>query len=135
MKRYFTLIAVTALAYSLYAQPNGGPVDMAGDLKQAYTAGKNKIPAAAEQMPESGYSFQPISQVRTFGQWVGHVADEQAAWCGPVAGNVKDLAGGSKTTKEDLLACAPRILRDLRCRVRWNDHGEPRRSCPDFPRS
>src|SRR5579871_4635006 len=104
MKVCFLLIASAALVSSLHGQNKGAPADMATDLKQQYAGGKTKIIAAAEQMPEAGYSFQPTPEERNFGQWVGHVADEQAAWCGAVSGNVKQLNGASKTSKTDLIA-------------------------------
>ena len=104
MKSCFTFIAAAALVCPLLSQQKGAPADMATDLKQAYNGGKNKIIAAAEQMPEAGYAFKPTPEVRNFGQWVGHVADEQFQWCGAVTGNVKQVDVASKTTKADLLA-------------------------------
>lgn len=41
---------------------------------------------AAEQMPESLYTFQPTKDIRTFGQLVGHVADAQYAFCSSALG-------------------------------------------------
>jgi len=104
MKTCLTLIACAALVVPLLSQQKGAPADMATDLKQSYTGGKNKIIAAAEQMPEAGYAFKPTPEVRNFGQWVGHVADEQFQWCGAVTGNVKQVDVASKTTKADLIA-------------------------------
>lgn len=84
MTRYFPLVASAMLACSLHAQQKGAPADLATDLKQNYTAGKNKIIAAAEEMPDVGYSFQPTPEERNFGGWVAHVADSQARFCGAV---------------------------------------------------
>lgn len=82
----------------------GAPLDLVGDLKQNYTAGKTKIMAAADQMPEAGYAFQPVPEERSFGQWVAHVADLQAQFCGGITGNAKQLGAAAKTTKTDLTA-------------------------------
>lgn len=108
LKPCLSLMAACLLAAPLFSQQKGAPADMATDLKQSYTAGKNKIIAAAELMPEAGYNFRPTPEVRTFGQWVGHIADEQFQWCGAVTGEVKQVDVASKTTKADLLA----VLRD-----------------------
>ena len=83
------------------AQPKGGgaPLDLVGDLKANYTGGKTKILAAADEMPDAGYAFQPTPDVRTFGQWVGHVADLQAQFCGGITGDTKQLGAAAKTTK------------------------------------
>src|SRR5260370_38650069 len=77
---------------------------MAAGLKQNYAAGKTKIIAGAGQMPESGYDFKPTPEQMTYGQWVGHIADLQANFCGGVTGNAKRLGAGQKTAKADLVA-------------------------------
>ena len=104
--RHSTIIVFALCACALYAQPKGGgaPLDLVGDLKANYTAGKNKILAAADQMSEAGYAFQPVPEERNFGQWVGHVADLQAQFCGGITGDTKQLGAASKTTKADLVA-------------------------------
>ena len=104
MTRYFPLVASAILICALQAQQKGAPADLAADLKQNYTAGKNKIMAAAEEMPDTGYSFQPTPEERNFGAWVAHLADSQAAFCGMVSGNPKQLNAASKTSKADLQA-------------------------------
>jgi hypothetical protein len=102
--KYFTLVLAAAGACALHAQPKGAPLDLVGDLKQNYNAGKTKILAAADQMPEAGYAFQPVPEERSFGQWVAHVADLQAQFCGGITGDTKQLGAASKTTKADLVA-------------------------------
>jgi hypothetical protein len=104
MIRHFPLLASAILVCSLQAQQNGAPADLATDLKQNYTSGKNKIVAAAEEMSEAGYSFQPTPEERNFGAWVAHLADSQATFCGAVSGNPKKLDAASKTSKADLVA-------------------------------
>jgi uncharacterized damage-inducible protein DinB len=46
--------------------------------------------AAAEQMPESDYSYRPSDEVRTFGQVVGHLANTQYMFCGTISGGESD---------------------------------------------
>jgi uncharacterized damage-inducible protein DinB len=104
MKIYPLLMVCAALAMTVCAQPKGAPADAAADLKQNYTAGKTKIIAAADQMPESGYDFKPVPEEMTFGGWVAHIADLQAQFCGIVTGSPKQLNAGQKTAKADLVA-------------------------------
>ena len=47
---------------------------------------KGYLIAAAEQMPEEYYGYQPTEVVRTFGQIVGHVADAAFMFCGTASG-------------------------------------------------
>src|SRR5260370_20494836 len=57
-----------------------------------------------EEMPEENYRFKPTTEVRTFAQIVGNVADVQARSCSAVNGAPKSLNASSKTTKTDLVA-------------------------------
>ena len=47
---------------------------------------KGYLIAAAEQMPEEFYGYQPTSEVRTFGQIVGHVANAVGMFCATATG-------------------------------------------------
>ena len=40
-------------------------------------------------MPEEGYGFKPTPEVRSFGQLIGHIADDQYAYCSAVKGEDK----------------------------------------------
>jgi uncharacterized damage-inducible protein DinB len=98
------LIASAAMALTVAAQQKGAPADFAQDLQANYNAGKTKILAAAEEMSDSGYSFAPEGEPRNFGQWVAHVADLQAQFCGGVNGEPKQLNAAQKNTKAELVA-------------------------------
>src|SRR5258708_3312812 len=77
---------------------------LSADVRQAYASVKNNLIRAAEKMPEEFYDFKPAPRVRTFGQIVGHVAQEQYLFfCGPVKGEQKSAdIERTKTTKADL---------------------------------
>ena len=75
------------------------------EAKQAYSAVKNDILKSAEKMPEENYGFKPAPRVRTFGQILGHMAEEQYFFCGSVKGEQKAVdIEKAKTSKADLLA-------------------------------
>lgn len=48
---------------------------------------KRLLVETAERMPEKDYAFRPTEGVRTFGQLIGHIADTQYFFCGPVRGD------------------------------------------------
>jgi uncharacterized damage-inducible protein DinB len=75
------------------------------EARQVYTSVKNNILRSAEKMPEENYGFKPAPRVRTFGQLLGHVAEEQYIFCSAVKGEQKaaDIEK-TKTSKADLLA-------------------------------
>jgi uncharacterized damage-inducible protein DinB len=75
------------------------------EARQVYTSVKNNILRSAEKMPEENYTFKPAPRVRTFGQILGHVAEEQYIFCGAVRGEQKAVdIEKTKTSKADLLA-------------------------------
>ena len=114
--RYSMLMLAIAGACLVQAQPKGGgaPLDLVGDLKQNYTAGKNKILAAAEEMPDAGYAFQPVPEERNFGQWVAHVADLQATVLRRHHRRYQTAGRGGQDHQGGSASRAEGILRDVR---------------------
>ncbi len=76
------------------------------DVRQAYAEIKSNILRSAEKMPEENYNFRPAPRVRTYGQILGHIAQEQYLYfCAPIKGEQKSVdIERTKTTKPDLLA-------------------------------
>src|SRR5258708_7504884 len=50
-------------------------------LRPVYGRVKDINVRAAEKMPEENYAFKPTLEVKTFGQFVGHLADSNMAMC------------------------------------------------------
>ena len=99
---------ITILAAAFAAAWLGNAQDanpLSTEARQAYSAVKNDILKSAEKMPEENYGFKPAPRVRTFGQILGHLAEEQYFFCGSVKGEHKaaDIER-AKTSKADLLA-------------------------------
>jgi len=100
MKIALTVTFVTACA--LNAQ-DANP--LMTDARHAYAEVKNNILKSAEKMPEENYGFKPAPRVRSFGQILGHVAEEQYFFCGSVKGEQKAVdVEKTKTLKADLVA-------------------------------
>ena len=74
-----------ACATTLAAQDN----PISADTKGFYTSVKNNIIKSADKMSEANFSFKPTPDVRTFAQVLGHIADGQYLFCGPVRGEEK----------------------------------------------
>ena len=102
MKTSKAIAAALAAACALYAQSTN---PLSTEARQVYTSVKNNILRSAEKMPEENFGFKPAPRVRTFGQILGHVAEEQYIFCGPVRGEQKAVdIEKTKTSKADLLA-------------------------------
>jgi len=94
------LLITLAIAGGLRAQD-----PLSTDSKFWYTTIKGFVVRAAEKMPESNYTFKPAPEVRTFGQVVGHIADDQYFFCGTVKGDNKESKiEKTATSKADLVA-------------------------------
>ena len=98
------LLAVTAASTNVCsAQSNA----LSAGLQSDYKTIRDYFIRAAEKMPEADYSFKPSPDVRTFGQQVAHVADDQYNLCSPVKGEVRKGAyrqiENSLSKKSDLV--------------------------------
>ena len=65
---------------------------LSADVKTDYKTVRDYFVGAAEKMPEANYGFRPSPDVRTFGQQVAHVADDQYNLCAPAKGEVRKAA-------------------------------------------
>lgn len=99
------MLAVTlACGPALRAQSNR----LSADAKADYASVRDYFIRSAEEMPEAGYGFKPAPDVRTFGQIVAHVADDQYNLCAPVKGETRQAAyselENTLSAKSDLVA-------------------------------
>lgn len=65
---------------------------LSSDLKKDYRSIRDYFLRAAEKMPEENYGFKPSPDVRSFGQQIAHVADDQYNLCAPARGEVRKEA-------------------------------------------
>ena len=91
-----TILAVTLTAARALNAQEANP--LSAEAQQAYTTVKNDILKSAEKMPEENYGFKPAPRVRTFGQILGHVAEEQYFFCASVKGELKAADTGTYPT-------------------------------------
>jgi uncharacterized damage-inducible protein DinB len=78
MKRLlFAMLTICAAPALAQAQGNSA----VGAVGGVYSAARDYVIAAAEQMPEAEYGFKPTPEVRSFGQLVGHIANAQFMIC------------------------------------------------------
>ena len=95
MKR-LTLFAFVAIAAASCTQPPAPPPPapppskaITESLKSQYDDVKDYILKSASLMPEKDYGFRPAGvakDVRSFGQLLGHVANENYVFCGASSG-------------------------------------------------
>ena len=80
-----------AMLASLVAAPAAAQGQASGDaltaaLKSQFEGVSRNVKEAAEKMPEDKFTYQATKDVRTFGGFVGHVANAQFATCARAKG-------------------------------------------------
>lgn len=111
MKRttYIVLaLMVFAVRAAAQAPTAGQKVGLATGLQNTYGTLKGNLTRAAEAMPEANYGFKPAPDpdLRTYGQWIGHQADNQFTNCALLKGVPSPSPAQSnekKATKAELV--------------------------------
>ena len=111
MKRVTCLAAamiVFAVLAAAQAPAAGQKQGLAASMQTAYSTLKGNMTQAAEKMPDANYGFKPGSdtELRTFGQWIGHQADNQFTNCAVMKGVANPSPPQSnekKTSKAELV--------------------------------
>jgi hypothetical protein len=91
MKRVTCLVTgmmLFAAVAAAQAPTAGQKRGLAASMQAAYGTLKGNMTQAAEKMPEASYTFKPGSDPgqRTYGQWIGHQADNQFTNCALIKG-------------------------------------------------
>ena len=111
MKQMTCIVAglmLFAVSVAAQAPKAGEKVSLATGLQRAYGTLKGNLTQAAEKMPEANYGFKPASDpdLRTYGQWIGHQADNQFTNCAIIRGVPNPSPAQSnekKATKAELV--------------------------------
>src|SRR5437773_1172939 len=104
-------IAIVLLAATTTPLQGQAGNPLSAGAKRTYGIIKGYITRAAAKMPEEDYAFKPTPDVRSFGQIVGHITDENYGFCAAAAGEKPPVGGfepgavsieKTKTAKADL---------------------------------
>ena len=99
---FSTVIVLSSALAS--AQSDGG--GYTGSMRSSWNRVKRLVSASADAMPEANYSFRPTADVRTFGELIGHLANEHYMICSGVKGEKnpqESVDYEKKTAKADLV--------------------------------
>ena len=80
-------VALTAVVLAAFATPSFAQGKaLADSLARMHAGVALNVVEAAEKMPEAAFAFQPNKDVRTFGGFVGHVANASYSYCSRAKG-------------------------------------------------
>lgn len=114
MKRV-TCLAAGLMVFSVLAAAQapaaGQKQGLAASMQTAYSTLKGNMTQAAEKMPDANYGFKPGSdtELRTFGQWIGHQADNQFTNCAVIKG----VSNPSPPQSNEKKASKPELVKAL----------------------
>ena len=108
MKQTTTLALIISGTVLLSAQPPQPAADgsYTAAVRTRWNAIKRNISGSAQAMPDAGFAFKPTPEVRSFGQLLGHLANEHYMLCSPLKSeaNPMEKVDFEKTTaKADLV--------------------------------
>jgi hypothetical protein len=75
-------------------------------VRNSWNSVKRYVAASAEKMPAEHYGFKPAPEVRSFGELIGHLANEDYLLCSPLKGEANPMAKTDfekTTTKAELV--------------------------------
>ena len=105
MITYTTLMILSATIASAQT-PAATDTGYTATLRNSWNSVKRYVAASAEKMPDANYGFKPTPEVRSFGELIGHLANEHYLLCSPVKGEKNPMADvdfEKKTSKADLV--------------------------------
>src|SRR6266853_348848 len=103
------VLAIAIASGGLTCQAQSNP--LSADVRRDYRGIRDFFIRAAEKMPEAEYGFKPSPDVRTFGQVVAHVADDQYNLCAPAKNQTRKAA---YTAIEDTLSKKAELVAALK---------------------
>jgi uncharacterized damage-inducible protein DinB len=101
-----SILILLAAAAPLGAQQQQAAVNTStvANAKSLFAMSHRNVLRAAEQVPDSLYSFKPTPEVRSFGEIVGHVADAERMFCAAATGTqATGLGAEKKTSKAEIV--------------------------------
>jgi uncharacterized damage-inducible protein DinB len=91
------VVALVLIAGPAMAQTSdGGP--LSASLKRIWDGLKRNLTESADKMPEDGYGFRPVGvaeEVRTFGQFLAHIAAGNMSYCGRAKSEAQDVVAAN----------------------------------------
>jgi uncharacterized damage-inducible protein DinB len=106
MKRLAFSTMILLFATLVSAQTPAPDTGYTATVRNSWNTVKRYVAASAEKMPAEHYAFRPTPDVRTFGELIGHLANEHYMLCSPLKGeaNPMEKVDFEKTTgKADLV--------------------------------
>jgi uncharacterized damage-inducible protein DinB len=136
MMRSISLLSLAVLlsAASSHSVASAGPSALAAD-REVWMIVMGYVTAAADQVPDSSYSYRPTPTVRTFGQLIAHIAGSQDMFCAQALGEkapASDDIEKTVTGKAALVAALNASIQHCQKAYAMSDAEAMKRMVPTF---
>jgi uncharacterized damage-inducible protein DinB len=94
MKSVMTCTTLMILGAAMAAAQTPAPAETGytATVRNSWNSVKRYVAASAEKMPADQYGFKPTPEVRSFGELIGHLANEHYLLCSPLKGEANPMA-------------------------------------------
>jgi uncharacterized damage-inducible protein DinB len=87
-----TTLMILSAATMASAQTPAADTGYTATVRSSWNSVKRFVAASAEKMPAEQYAFKPTPEVRSFGELIGHLANEHYMLCSPLKGEANPMA-------------------------------------------
>ena len=93
MKTVMTYTTMMILGATLASAqtPAAPPAGYTATVRNSWNTVKRYVAASADKMPAEQYGFKPTPEVRSFGELIGHLANEHYLLCSPLKGEANPM--------------------------------------------
>jgi uncharacterized damage-inducible protein DinB len=107
-----SLAALITVGTASAAFAQSAPNPFTGMVTSGWTSLKKNLVASAALVPEADYAFKPTPQVRSFGQIIGHLANDHYLMCSSAKGekNPSSVDYEKTTAKAELVAALDKSI-------------------------
>jgi len=113
------LLAAIAAGVCLAQPPDLGT--LSGHARSLQSMVKTYITKSAEKMPEADFSFRPAPEIRSFGELIGHIAEDNYVFCSSVLGEKNPGQGIEEAIKKDPKKTKASIIESLNASFTYCD--------------
>jgi uncharacterized damage-inducible protein DinB len=102
----WTTMMILAATLAGAQTPAASDTGYTATVRSRWNSVKRNVAASAEKMPDANYGFKPTPDVRSFGELIGHLANEHYLLCSQLRGeknSMVDVDFEKKTTKAELV--------------------------------
>jgi uncharacterized damage-inducible protein DinB len=86
LSSFVMILVAGATTIGAQSAPPAADTGYSATVRASWNAIKRNVSRSAQAMPDEGFAFKPTPEVRTFGELLGHLANEHYIFCSVMKG-------------------------------------------------